>query len=417
MEASPVSPPAFPDWAHLPLDVVRLISAKVKSITDFTRFRAVCSPWRCATLPKPRHLPPQLPWLMLPWGSLNKRDDGIRLFYDLWESKTRKLDLPETIDKVCCTSYRGWLLLVGSEGKEVFLLNPLTRARIQLPPFGPPVRRLGGDWDDQSYENCWLDPNLGSFAIRKVVFSSDLTDPNCLITVFLHNSRGFLCCRVGDSSWTKIYSRLNRLSDATYHNGRFYLLYEHAIEIIDSNNPEERVLVYDLGLALGEILAMFLEGKSGVYVVVVNDEEDEEEDDEDDEEDEDPTKHDTMEEGTVKTPKKTFELYKLQEQPFKLKLVAKTRDTIVFFGNDVCPYLSVCSDDWDSVDGDSMYMVCMGWSFAGNDRYGACYSRYITKLDNRNSDNGKSVKVEGDIAMDSIYRPYAQGMWFQPNFF
>ncbi|KAJ3687841.1 hypothetical protein LUZ61_017005 [Rhynchospora tenuis] len=416
MEASP---PAFPDWAHLPQAAVHLISQKVKSITDYVRFRAVCSPWRSASLPKPRHLPPQLPWLMLPWGSLDKRDDGIRLFYDLWESKTRKLDLPETIDKVCCTSYRGWLLLVGSAGKEVFLLNPLTRARIQLPPFGTPVRRLGGDLDDPSYENCWFDPNLGSFAIRKVVFSSDLTDPNCLITVFLHNSRGFLCCRLRDPTWTRIYTGPNALSDATYYNGRFYLLHEYSMEIIDSNKLEERVVVYDLDVALGEPVSMFLEGRSGVYVVIVYDEEgeEEEEDEDDEEEEEDPTKHDTIGEGTMKTPKKTFELYRLQEQPFKLRRVT-TRNTIVFFGNDVCPYLSVCSDDWDSVDGDSMYMVCMGWSFAGNGGgNGACYNRYITKLDNRNSDNNKSEKVESDIGMDSIFRPYAQAMWFQPNFF
>ncbi|KAJ4790568.1 F-box family protein [Rhynchospora pubera] len=376
------SAPAFPDWAHLPFDIVHVISTKVKSITDFVRFRAVCSPWRSATLAKPRHLPPQLPWLMLPRRSRDKLDDddGVRLFYDLWESKTRKLHLPETIGMVCCSSYRGWFLLVGTEGKEVFLLNPLTKARFQLPPIGTPARHLGGKWDHPRYDHSWHDPYLGTFAIGKVIFSSDLTDPNCLITVVPQNCRGFLCCRVGDPTWTRIYDRLNCFSDVTFYNGWFYLLYQGAMEVIELNKPEKRILHY-LDTAL-DVSSMFLEGKSGVYVVADRffEEEDEDEEDDDDDDDDDEEEEEEEEEGLriKKTLKKNFELYQLQERPFKLNQVTDTRNTSIFCGNEVSPYLAVCSDDWDSLDGDSIYKECMGWSI-GKDGGKPSYNRSMLR--------------------------------------
>ncbi|KAJ3696938.1 hypothetical protein LUZ61_000643 [Rhynchospora tenuis] len=444
MEASP---PAFPDWAYLSADIVQLISSKVKSITDFVRFRAVCSPWRSATLPKPRHLPPQVPWLMLPRRSRDKIDDGVRFFYDLSESKTRKLHIPEIIGKVCCSSYRGWLLLVGSDGKEVFLLNPLTRARFQLPPIGTPAKLLGGKWDHPRYDLRWHDPYLGTFTIGKVIFSSDLTDPNCVITVVPINCRGFLSCRVGDTSWLRLYSRMNSFVDVTYYNRRYYLLHRGAMEIIiiALNQSQQRILYYlNPALGLGDVFSMFLEGKSGVYVVAdrhvdkeeeekeEEEEEEEEEgeeegeeedvDDDDEEEEEKEEEEEDEEEGLrmKKTFKKKFELYQLHEQSFKLNQVTDTRNFSIFSGNDVSPYLAVCSDDWESLDGDSIYKETMGWSI-GKDGGKSCYNRYIFKLDNTKSDSCESEVAESDIDEDPMTKLYAIAtalpMWFQPSFF
>ncbi|KAJ4777844.1 F-box family protein [Rhynchospora pubera] len=151
---------AFSDWSHLPPDIVQLISEKFKSITDYLRFRAVCSPWRSASLPRPRHLPPQLPWLMLTHKPYKKqkgqRHNGVYLFYDLERSKLREVHLPETTGMVCCASYQGWLLLLASKGREVLLLNPITRARIQLPPFTALVKRFGDGQGGLRYNTLYL---------------------------------------------------------------------------------------------------------------------------------------------------------------------------------------------------------------------------------------------------------------------
>ncbi|KAJ3687857.1 hypothetical protein LUZ61_017021 [Rhynchospora tenuis] len=177
----------FRDWAYLPPEIVDLISVKVKYIVDYVRFRAVCSSWRSASCPKPRHLPPQLPWLMFPYAEkARSKNVRTRFFYDVWESKMREIPIPETWGMTCCASYRGWLLLVSYKGRQVSLLNPLTRCEIELPAFSC-------TW----YHLYWVD-----FGKSKMTFSADLTHPNCLITVFLEND-WVISCRIGERSWKR----------------------------------------------------------------------------------------------------------------------------------------------------------------------------------------------------------------------
>ncbi|KAJ3687854.1 hypothetical protein LUZ61_017018 [Rhynchospora tenuis] len=382
------SPSKFRDWAHLPTEIVESISEKVKSITEFARFRAVCSPWRSATLSKLRHLPPQLPWLMLPyvthpeWISGGLKEDGIRLFYDRWESKLRKLHLPESIGMTCCASYRGWLLLVATKGRQVLLLNPLTRARIELPPFSGPVKCLG-DNSDALIDGAALlfNRNINcSFADSKVIFSADLTDPNCLITVFFRRC-WVICYRVGDPCWTWIddrdyYPPLN-LADVTYYHGRFYMLYKDGMVIIDSNKPEEKI-VYNLEPELQAASKCFLEGKSGILVVSVR-------------------------------PKDKFELWQFQEQPLKFKQITDTsNNTAIFYGY---PSLAVCTDDWDSLDGVSVHMNYKCLPYAGKYGVELYYSIFSAQQDGAKTDHVRYIGKEPP------FRVTEQTMWFQPSTF
>ncbi|KAJ1695836.1 hypothetical protein LUZ63_012534 [Rhynchospora breviuscula] len=325
MEGSP-SPSDFPDWAHLPLAAVHLISEKVKSITDYVRFRAVCSPWRSATLPKPRHLPPQLAWLMIPYDpfSTYKKDDGVRLFYDLWESKMRKLRLPETIG----------------------LQNGLA----------------------------------GDFAISKVTFSAALTDPNCLITVFLAGCKSILYCRVKEPCWMTVANPPNsfgKFADATCYNGRFYLLYQRALLIIDSKKPMERI-TYVLKPEWYGVSKNFLEGKSGVYVLLAF------------------------------LPKGKFELYQFQEQPMTLKQITNITNTVIFDGDNNY-FLAVCSDDRDLLDGGPLYMYT-SVPFAGKHEVVLRYNIYCVKRD-----EGMIEPVVCDLGEAPLDSPIP-AMWFQPSF-
>ncbi|KAJ1700738.1 hypothetical protein LUZ63_000517 [Rhynchospora breviuscula] len=49
------------DWSSLPPDLLNLIAKKVGEITNFVRFRAVCTSW-CSSTPV-SDLPPQFPWI------------------------------------------------------------------------------------------------------------------------------------------------------------------------------------------------------------------------------------------------------------------------------------------------------------------------------------------------------------------
>ncbi|KAF3340686.1 F-box protein SKIP23 [Carex littledalei] len=372
---------AFPDWAHLPLVVVDLISEKFKCINDYVNFRAVCSPWRYASLPKPHHLlPHQLPWLMIqPAPSIIRRtdDDGTRLFYDLWESKIRKIHLPETIDKKCCASYRGWLLLVANDHTEHFLLNPLTRTRVELPPL-----------------------YINFSNITKMSFSTDLTDSNCLIMVFHSYSKGAYFCKVGDRCWTNaaghpvwrgpdsLQGERLSLIDATYNNGNLYLLNSQAIFIYDPNQQRLQAR-YFFKPELHLVTKYFLEGKSGLYIVAVY--------------------YTEVVEGDRG---QKFELYEVQEHPMELKQIADTREITIFVGNKK-QYLAVRTDDWDSLDGDCMYMTLV-WEpcrpYAGNEKRLSDII-FCAKLD-----DGKPKPLVLGLRDDlPIWLP-TPPMWFQPSF-
>ncbi|KAJ4804672.1 F-box family protein [Rhynchospora pubera] len=350
----------FRDWAHLPPEIVESISEKVKSITDLARFRSVCSPWRSATFPKPRHLPPQLPWLMLQCHTNCYDGNRIHFFYDVWESKMREIHLPETISMTCSGSYRGWLLLTSTRGKHVFFLNPLTRVRIQLPPF-------------PSFEGTF------DFGKSKVTFSTNLTDPNCLIMMLLDRYR-VMCCRVGDRHWRRVYSRSNSIADmmdATYYNGRFYFLYEKSMQIIEPNQPEKTILLHQPELTT--VGKCFVEGKSGVYVLAIH-------------------------------PEGKFELYQFQEKTTELNHITETSDNTAIFYGDCFPRFAVHNYDWDSLDGGSVYVEYQCIPYAWKRAVRSGYSKYSA-----GPAEGKDF-VLCDLVKEPRFRPVEPAMWFQPSF-
>ncbi|KAJ3688773.1 hypothetical protein LUZ61_017937 [Rhynchospora tenuis] len=351
------------DWANLPQLVLHRISEKLKSITDFVRFCTVCSPWRSAPLQKLRRFPPQLPWVLIPYNpNVDKEDVGVRHFYDLWEKTVHKLHLPDIIGKSCHATHRGWLLVIETEGRELFLLNPLTGARVKLPPFNTPIRHLGEDWDAPRHDTPHRFSPSHQFRCTKVILSSDLTDPNCLITVYLYRLVIF-CYRVGDPCWTMVNTPLNNyLEDVTYYNGRFYLLYEHYeankgdIVIIDSDKPDK------------------------------------------------PIEYNFEPHERVK-----FVLYQFQEQPMKLKPITETSN-ITIFNTDNFRFLAVCSADWDSLAGASMYTVC--YFSPDQETVGYYYSIRSAKRE-----DGKMERLwdldEEPLVLDGQKEPV---MWFQPSF-
>ncbi|KAJ4747531.1 F-box family protein [Rhynchospora pubera] len=390
------SPSASPDWASLPKAAVLLISQKVKSITDYVRFRAVCSPWRAASFPKPTHLPPQLPWLMMPWCARNTSDDGVRLFYDLWESKLRKLHLPDTIGMVCCATGCGWLLLVSTKPEKVFLLNPITRARINLPFFATPVKYVEEHSDDSRFMHNWSDLY---FTFTRLTFSANPTDPKCLITAFFKEIQEMVSCHPTDTCWKWLDIRMDppkKFEDATYYNGLFYVLYEEMLLVYDSNKLENRVL-YPWGPNIPAGKKFLVEGKSGLYVVLLDDFHKE--------------VMDEVDEDTEECFKQRIDLYHFEEQQLKFKKVTDKSNTMLFYGTDNRPYLAVSSDDWDSLDGGSVYMSCRFKYDRGLD---FLFGVHKAKLDD--------CKFNSICKVDDIGKgppkccPSATTLWFQPSF-
>ncbi|KAJ3688549.1 hypothetical protein LUZ61_017713 [Rhynchospora tenuis] len=417
MEASPSD---VRDWAYLPQLVLNLISVKIKSIPDYFRFRAVCSSWCSASDPKPHHLPPQVPWLMIPYYPHKENDDGIRLFYDCSESKTHKLHLPETINMMCCGSFSGWLLLVTTTCKDAFLLNPFTQARIQLPSITTLEKHIRNDYSNAFFHEDGqhgYNPYKGNFAIRRVTFSTDLSDPNCLITIFLQKFQAIFCCRVGDSCWTRVDTGWGDV-DALYYNGRFHLLFPGTMEIFEYHKLEELI---QYGLKKEILLSnskYFLQGKSGVYIVAIQSIDGEEEEETGSKYQDDSAAY-KRKKATKKASKKRIELYQFQEeQQVKFKKVSDTSNNNIFYGCDNknnCHYL-VVSDEGESLAEDCMHMEYKCSFFAKKDGSGTHCRIYSTKRDNQKVELPAPPVVLNLGKVPLSWLRARPAMWFQPSF-
>ncbi|XP_078165983.1 F-box protein At2g26160-like [Carex rostrata] len=271
-----------PDWSLLPPELLKVMAEKVTSLADYIRFGAVCRPWLSACSRRPSHLPPQLPWLMLPYQS-NGNDNSTRLFYDLSASKIHKIDLPETCGSnirgvSICGSSHGWLVL--QKGQLVSLLNPITHATISLPPFNGPPSAIGIaalNASNAEYPNFFQNWNADRYAIKrtdnvrvcKAILTSSPLQPNCMVFVFTVSKWPLAFCKIGDECWTVIEFkypwRLLDICDFTYNNGFLYTVDRKGpIKMYNLKKPSRTLL----GGGINLINMHLVEGVSGDILLI-----------------------------------------------------------------------------------------------------------------------------------------------------
>ncbi|KAJ3699547.1 hypothetical protein LUZ61_003252 [Rhynchospora tenuis] len=203
------------DWADLPEELVTIIGEKITTNTAYIYLRFVCKAWRRALTPKPRHLPPQSPWLLLPGIR-----DGFELdFYDPFQSKFHRFQCPYMRGKDICGSSHGWLVL--EDDLRVSLFNPITQCSLDLPPFNAPpsiLISLPQGWRHYPYQN-----------VMKATVSCNPFEDGCVVVVqFRTMSKWELAfCRIGDTHWTGLllqdmYGKGQMLFDFTCHKNLVY---------------------------------------------------------------------------------------------------------------------------------------------------------------------------------------------------
>ncbi|GMY11890.1 F-box protein SKIP23-like [Fagus crenata] len=239
------------DWTQLPPDILESISKNLTIYIDYLRFRAVCHTWRISLPTIPHHLPPQLPWLMLPLSqsmSQSLSNQTHRSFFDPSVNKVHHLNLPEASHrKRCCGSSHGWLVILH-ETPTILLQNPLTRAKLYLPPLTtfPNVvsfnsSHIGNEYSlgheafpGRTYRHSAK--HMRDCFIRKVVLSSSPTkDKSFIALAILHNPHELAFCKNGDPGWTFIHNATCFNEDVIYHNELFYAV-----------NTQGVIAVYDL---------------------------------------------------------------------------------------------------------------------------------------------------------------------------
>ncbi|KAK7841878.1 f-box protein [Quercus suber] len=138
-------------WSSLPKDLLITIEEEYLDLyIDKIRFRCVCSSWRSRLSKMPNHKNSRLPWLLIP------HNHGITCgFMEPLEKKVQKLELPESGEKVFKGSAYGWVV-IAEKSSSIYLVNPLTRARIKLPPRSkfPDVRKYHANKHGKEYLLC-----------------------------------------------------------------------------------------------------------------------------------------------------------------------------------------------------------------------------------------------------------------------
>nr|XP_043618527.1 F-box protein SKIP23-like [Erigeron canadensis] len=229
------------DWSDLPPEMHETIAKKLKVQKDYVRFRAVCLAFRNATPKIPKHLPCQLPWLMLPKSTNLEQPDLIntRSFLSISDNKIHLVSLPEDSDshRRCGSSY-GWLVILD-ETPLISIINPLTKAKQCLPPLSsfPNVTSFAPNDIGREYTLKTLDDDvytcnakeMRDFYIKKVVFSSSPSneDVDYYALAILNQTGDLAYCKKGDQCWKLIDEANSFCEDVVYYKGCFYAVSKH----------------------------------------------------------------------------------------------------------------------------------------------------------------------------------------------
>ncbi|XP_034675006.1 F-box protein SKIP23-like [Vitis riparia] len=264
------------DWSQLHPELLDFIAKKFKIYTDYVRFRAVCHNWRASVPKTPHHLPTQLPWLMLPQSQPHHTH---RPFFSLSLNKFHFLHLPEASHRRRRRgSSHGWLLILD-EAPEIFLLNPLTRSKVHLPPLStfPNVVRFNFADVGREYALRTSSGNVytrslkkmrDSF-IKKTILSSSPANGSDFIAVVILNQTGDLAlCRKSDDSWTFLEDAQSYSEDVIFHRGLFYAVNKYgSIAVCDVSGSSPRVSIIEMPQQFGGDLQYLVESGEELLLV------------------------------------------------------------------------------------------------------------------------------------------------------
>ncbi|KAK6131355.1 hypothetical protein DH2020_034896 [Rehmannia glutinosa] len=240
------------DWSDLPPELILTIGTNLQTLADYIRFRAVCQNWRAAAPIISRYLPREFPWLMLPLSRSSNR----RGFFSPLTGNLHRLTLPEAShSRRRAGSSLGWLILID-ESPSIFLINPLTRDRIALPPLSsfPNVTKfdfysIGREYTVRSPENdlyyCNLKEMRDSFIKKVIISHSPYGESDFTAFAILNRHENLAYCKNGHDSWKILDAARSYSEDVIYFNGAFCAVNKFGcIAICDVNDDDSPMVKF-----------------------------------------------------------------------------------------------------------------------------------------------------------------------------
>ncbi|KAK9209895.1 hypothetical protein WN944_002264 [Citrus x changshan-huyou] len=215
-------------WSDLPMRLLSEIFQKLTDCVDISHCAAVCLSWQSLLRTLYRQLVClQSPFLLL---SSSSHCSSCALF-NAQTNKLHQLFLPQLKESWCSSSHDGWLLIIPfRREKNLCLLNPFTRDRVELPPH-------------------LVESSSGKAKDLRVVTSTNPLDPECVVLAI--DEQKLYSCRPGDKSWTKVVTNYKGVcnhswGDTVCYKGEFYAEYGCLIFHIKVNGSGGVVEAVDL---------------------------------------------------------------------------------------------------------------------------------------------------------------------------
>ncbi|GMH06592.1 hypothetical protein Nepgr_008432 [Nepenthes gracilis] len=227
-------------WSSLPRDILTTIARRFNTDVDLLRFRAVCTAWRSAVLPRRRFsFPVKVPFPNACFDDLNPNSRPG--YFALFQSTLYRLSPISDAH-----SPNGWLFKVIATNKPntFSLLNPLSSYKIKFVPECFPNRinlldyRISEICKSYSLKFVDLeDPSEQSefVRIRRVaVLSNYLTDDNFVVMLLLYGG-SLEAWRCGEEKWTKIGGDDYQFDDVLCCEGKCYAVtFTGVVMVFDS---------------------------------------------------------------------------------------------------------------------------------------------------------------------------------------
>ncbi|KAJ4804176.1 F-box domain-containing protein [Rhynchospora pubera] len=216
------------DWSSLVPELLNLIARYLTEISDFVRFRAVCTAWRFST--PITDLPPQFPWILETCRFLYEPHI---LLYSIISSKTYTIHPPNVLGKMFLGSSQGYMLtdlcdcttnqvFSGQHTCQLSLLNLLNNHEITLPAC------------DFMHHAYWIGPQqyqIGEFVV-------------CFGYTGCQRYKSAFCC-LGEDNWCELESDFKDHFQCFHIKNMFFRL-EEDTGVMKVNNLTTGTLSYVL---------------------------------------------------------------------------------------------------------------------------------------------------------------------------
>ncbi|RLM80193.1 uncharacterized protein C2845_PM12G10730 [Panicum miliaceum] len=230
------------DWAELPRDLAAEIGGRL-DLTEYTRFRAVCKPWRRST-DDPRALHLHSRFLPRDWVVLRSfgEDDDTRcsLLNVATGASTAGVDLPDLSGHRPLGYAGGFLVLLNTTSSAISLLNPLTRAVTDLPDISPVLANASSDALDGACRFSW---GFGVIDGGAVAAASPPA-----VVLLLREVPLLACIRIGEPRWALVDTSelAGDLAKSSFQSvlslhGRFYVSTSTGDVLTVELHPEPRL--------------------------------------------------------------------------------------------------------------------------------------------------------------------------------